>query len=47
MPAQRQIRNRLVEDTLKAAGIEVVRLSLSRPYTIADLALLLDIEPPE
>jgi Protein of unknown function (DUF2726) len=47
MPAQRQIRNRLVEDTLKAAGIEVVRLSLSRPYTIAELALLLDIEPPE
>ena len=47
MPAQRQIRNRLVEDTLKAAGIEVVRLSLSRNYTIAELALLLDIEPPE
>ena len=47
MPAQRQIRNRLVEDTLKAGGIEVVRLSLSRTYTIAELALLLDIEPPE
>ena len=45
--AQRQTRNRLVEDTLKAAGIEVVRLSLSRTYTIADLAVVLDIEAPE
>jgi len=45
--AQRQTRNRLVEDTLKAAGIESVRLSLSRTYTIVELADLLDIEAPE
>jgi hypothetical protein len=45
--AQRQTRNRLVEDTLKAAGIESVRLSLNRTYTIVELADLLDIEAPE
>jgi len=45
--AQRQTRNRLVEDTLKAAGIELVRLSLSRTYAMAELATLLDIEAPE
>jgi hypothetical protein len=45
--AQRQSRNRLVEETLKAAGIELVRLSLSRTYTITELAELLDIEAPE
>jgi uncharacterized protein DUF2726 len=45
--ARRQSRNRLVEDTLKAAGIELVRLSLSRTYTMAELATMLDIEAPE
>lgn len=45
--AQRQVRNQLVEDTLKAVGIDVVRLMLNRVYTIADLAAALDIEPIE
>lgn len=44
---QRQVRNQLVEDTLKAVGIDVVRLTLNRIYTIPDLALALDIEPAE
>ncbi|MDQ6733264.1 MAG: DUF2726 domain-containing protein [Nitrospirota bacterium] len=44
---QRQVRNQLVEDTLKAVGIDVVRLTLNRIYTIADLAEALDIEPAE
>ena len=46
-PAQRHIRNQLVDDTLKAAGIEVLRLPLTRIYTIPDLAAALDIEPAE
>ena len=44
---QRQMRNQLVEDTLKAVGIDVVRLTLNRIYTIPDLAAALDIEPAE
>lgn len=44
---QRQARNRLVEETLKAVGIDVVRLTLNRIYTIPDLAAALDIEPLE
>jgi hypothetical protein len=44
---QRQVRNQLVEDTLKAAGIDVLRLTLNRIYTIPDLASALDIEPAE
>jgi hypothetical protein len=44
---QRQVRNQLVEDTLKAAGIDVLRLTLNRIYTIPDLAAALDIEPTE
>jgi hypothetical protein len=44
---QRHARNQLVEDTLKAAGIDVLRLTLNRVYTIADLASALDIEPAE
>jgi hypothetical protein len=44
---QRQVRNQLVEDTLKAVGIDVVRLTLNRIYTIPDLASALDIEPIE
>jgi hypothetical protein len=44
---QRQVRNQLVEDTLKAVGIDVVRLTLNRIYTIPDLAAALDIEPAE
>jgi len=44
---QRQARNQLVEDTLKAVGIDVVRLTLNRIYTIPDLAAALDIEPAE
>jgi hypothetical protein len=43
----RQARNQLVEDTLKAAGIDVLRLTLNRIYTIPDLATALDIEPIE
>jgi hypothetical protein len=43
----RQARNQLVEDTLKAAGIDVLRLTLNRIYTIPDLASALDIEPIE
>lgn len=46
-PTQRQERNQLVEDTLKAVGIDVVRLTLNRIYTIPDLASVLDIEPAE
>jgi hypothetical protein len=44
---QRQMRNQLVEDTLKAVGIDVLRLTLNRVYTIPDLAAALDIEPIE
>jgi hypothetical protein len=44
---QRQARNQLVEDTLKAVSIEVVRLTLNRIYTIPELAAALDIEPIE
>jgi Protein of unknown function (DUF2726) len=44
---QRQTRNQLVEDTLKVVGIDVVRLTLNRIYTIPDLAAALDIEPAE
>lgn len=44
---QRQARNQLVEDTLKVVGIDVVRLTLNRVYTIHDLASALDIEPAE
>lgn len=47
LSTQRQARNQLVEDTLKAVGIDVVRLTLNRIYTIPDLAAALDIEPPE
>jgi hypothetical protein len=45
--AQRQSRNQLVAETLKAAGIELLRLPLNRHYTIAELASALDIEPAE
>jgi hypothetical protein len=44
---QRQARNQLVEETLKAVSIEVVRLTLNRIYTIPELAAALDIEPIE
>ncbi|WP_447978779.1 DUF2726 domain-containing protein [Candidatus Nitrospira bockiana] len=44
---QRQARNKLVEETLKAAGIDLVRLSAKKAYTIPELAALLDIEAPE
>jgi hypothetical protein len=44
---QRRIRNQLVDDTLKAVGIDVLRLPLTRIYTIPDLAAALDIEPAE
>ena len=43
----RQMRNQLVEETLKAVGIEVLRLTLNRVYTIPDLAAALDIESLE
>jgi hypothetical protein len=43
----RQARNQLVEDTLKAAGIDVLRLTFNRIYTIPELASALDIEPIE
>jgi len=45
--SHRQARNQLVEDTLKVVGIDVVRLTLNRIYTIPDLAAALDIEPIE
>lgn len=44
---QRHARNRLVEATLKTAGIDLVRLQKGKAYTIAELAHALDIEPPE
>jgi len=44
---QRQLRNRLVEETLRAARIEIVRLRAGAVYTIAELAHALDIEPAE
>lgn len=42
----RQARNRLIEATLKSAGIELVRLPM-QPYTMPELAAILDVEPPE
>lgn len=45
--AQRQARNQLVEDTLKVVGIDVLRLTSNRVYTIPDLAAALDIETIE
>jgi hypothetical protein len=43
----RQARNRLVDMTLKAAGIECIRLAAPQPCTVSQLAKLLGIEPPD
>lgn len=45
--SSRQTRNQLVEETLKTAGIELLRLPMTRSYTITELASALDIEPAE
>lgn len=45
--SSREARNHLVAETLKAAGVELVRLPLTVSYTIAELATALDIEPAE
>ncbi|MER3421854.1 MAG: hypothetical protein C4293_00115 [Nitrospiraceae bacterium] len=42
----RQARNRLIEETLKRAGIELVRVPM-QSYTMPELAAILDIEPME
>jgi hypothetical protein len=41
---QRRARNRLVDMTLKAAGIDCIRLTAPLPHTVPALASLLDIE---
>lgn len=45
--AQRQSRNDLVAETLRAVGIDMLWLPLNRIYTIPELAASLDIDPLE
>ncbi|HJU05971.1 MAG TPA: DUF2726 domain-containing protein [Nitrospiraceae bacterium] len=45
--AQRQARNRLIDEILKTAGIEVVRLAPQSSSSVPDIAVLLDLDPIE
>ena len=43
--ARRRARNRLVEDVVKTAGIELVRLPAQSSYTVSEIAELLNLDP--
>jgi hypothetical protein len=45
--SQRLERNRLIDNALQKAGIEIVRLPRQTSYTVPEMAALLDIEPME
>lgn len=43
--SQRQARNRLIDEVLKTAGIEIVRVSPQQTASVPEMAALLDIDP--
>jgi hypothetical protein len=43
--SHRQARNRLVEDIVKTAGIELIRIPAQPSYTVSEIAGLLNLEP--
>jgi hypothetical protein len=44
---QRQARNRLIDEILKTAGIDIVRLAPQSTSSVPDIATLLDLDPME
>jgi hypothetical protein len=40
--SQRQVRNRLIDEVVKAAGIELIRIPAQPSYTVPEIAALLD-----
>jgi hypothetical protein len=43
--SQRQTRNRLIDEVLKMAGIQIVRVSSQQTASVPEMAALLDIDP--